>query len=65
MSDTEILDWLERNVNSIAHDRMTNSVDMSGTILSMTYQDSRCRNKRLRAVSIRAAVEKAIKDECN
>lgn len=29
-TDTERLDWLERNLQYISHDRNTNSVDMSG-----------------------------------
>ena len=30
MTDTEILDWLERNLMSLSHGRATCSVDMSG-----------------------------------
>jgi hypothetical protein len=30
MTDTEILDWLERNLMAISHDRATCSVDMGG-----------------------------------
>lgn len=30
MTDTERLDWLERNLIFLEHDRATNSVDMSG-----------------------------------
>lgn len=30
MTDTEILDWLERNLMSLSHNRATCSVDMGG-----------------------------------
>ncbi len=29
-TDTQILDWLERNLLHVSHARMTNSVDMAG-----------------------------------
>ena len=35
LSDTEVIEWLERNLRSMSHDRQTCSVDMSGNRITM------------------------------
>ena len=59
MTDTEILNWLDENLLSITHDRVSCSVDMSGNRLSISYENSDGKRVRGRGKSIREIVEKA------
>jgi hypothetical protein len=66
MTDTEILEWLERNLYSMSSDRQTCSVDMAGDSIAMSlYNEARGDNGgpetiRIRGRSVRECVEKAM-----
>ncbi len=65
-SDAQRLDWLERNLLSISHDRATCSVDMSGRcVRGQLHNEARGRNAgpssfRVNHRSIREAVDAAM-----
>ena len=65
MNDEEILDWIDRNLCSLHHDRQTCSVDMSGNRITICLENEARGTGggpstiRIRARSIREAIEKA------
>lgn len=58
-TDRRRLDWLEENMRHMTHDRASCSVDMSGNCLGLSYLDDG-RSRRIRAKSIREAIDKAM-----
>ena len=63
ITDTERLDWLERNLLHLSHDRATSSVDMSGRcIRGQMVNEGKAGHSRFRVNhrSIRDAVDEAM-----
>jgi hypothetical protein len=66
MTDSQRLDWLERNLLSISHDRATSSVDMSGRcVRGQLHNEARGANAgpsyfRVNHRSIREAIDAAM-----
>ena len=65
MTDTEILEWLDRNLCSMSHDRQTCSVDMAGNRITMLLENEARGDGggfsqiRIRGRNVRDCVEKA------
>lgn len=65
VTDTDRMDWLERNLLSLSHDRATCSVDMSGRCCAKSYR-KRCEGTaeavtfRVKHKSVRGAIDAAM-----
>ena len=63
-TDTERLDWIEKNIVTLTHDIATHSVDMSGDKVTLhCFNPSKNTGRstvRIRAPNIRAAIDKAM-----